>query len=271
MKIHQFIFDGIGTSGTTSKVIDFAAYTIENNLRAVGADVTTEWAEWPASMFGAVGGNESWASSSLIAEKWLGDRMDQIGPDDKVILLAFSGGNKPVHDWLDRNKDRLDQIAAVGFASDPFRPQDKQQSGMPALQGWGICGQKPGPIPHKSFWVGVPGDDITAAAPDLILRTPADVSKGFPADVIGGLVKAVSSGNLQLAYQIGLARKNPLAYLFAMPRRINEARDAIVRYGSGYHTTHYRDPWAGGDSPMVRFGNTIAYKVKRDNGLLNPS
>lgn len=269
MKIHQLVFDGVGTSGRTSNVLDFAATTITQNLKKAGAEVVTEWAVWPASILGTIGGRESWQASSIIAKAWLDDKLKTIPPQDRIILLAYSGGNKPVHEWLNENPDKLHRVAAVGFASDPFRPYGKQQHGMGKLDGYGICGQDAGPIPDVSFWVGVPGDDITDSPRDALLRTPADFSKGFPADVFESLIPVIGKGDFQLAWQMDIIRRDPIGYLRGLGHRIPYARNAIIRYGSGYHTTHYRDPYAGGDSPMVRFGNTIAYKVKKDHGLLD--
>lgn len=269
MKFHQLVFDGIGTSGKTSRVLDFAATTITDNLQKAGAEVVTEWAVWPASMLGAIGGKESWEASSIIAKAWLDEKIKHIPPKDRIILLAYSGGNKPVHEWLNDNPAMLDRISAVGFASDPFRPYGKQQHGMEKLHGYGICGQDEGPIPDRTFWVAVPGDDIPDSPRDAILRTAADFSKGFPADILAGAVPKLTSGNFQLAWQLGIIQRDPIGYFLGLGGRLDYARQAIIRYGSGYHTTHYRDPYAGGESPMVRFGNTIAYKVKKDHGLLN--
>lgn len=271
MKFHQLIFDGIGTSGKTSRILDYAATTITQNLQRAGAEVDTEWAVWPASMLGAVGGKgESWETSSIIAKAWLNEKLKHIPPQDKIILLAYSGGNKPVHDWLNENPDKLDRICAVGFASDPFRPEGKQQTGMEKLPGlYGICGEDFTPIPDRAFWVAVPGDDITASPRDAILRTAADFSKGFPADILSGAIPKLSKGNFQLAWQLGIIQRDPIGYLMGLGGRLDYARQAIIRYGSGFHNTHYRNPYAGGESPMLRFGNTIAYKVKKDHGLLN--
>lgn len=268
MRFHQLVFDGIGTSGKTSNVLDFAATTIAKNLREAGVEVITEWAVWPASMFGAIGGRESWQASSIIAKAWLNDKLKAIPPQDKIILLAYSGGNKPVHEWLNENPDKLHRVAAVGFASDPFRPYGKQQHGMEKLHGYGICGQDEGPIPDVSFWVAVPGDDITDSPRDAILRTAADFSGGFPAEILEQAIPKLTKGNFQLAWQLGIIQRDPIGYLRGLGGRLDYARQSIIRYGSGFHTTHYREPYAGGDSPMVRFGNTIAYKVKKDHGLL---
>lgn len=270
MKFHQLVFDGIGTAGTTSNVLNYAASAATTSLQKAGAEVVTEWAVWPASMFGAIGGRESWQASSIIAKAWLDDKLKAIQPQDKIILLAYSGGNKPVHEWLNENPDKLHRISAVGFASDPFRPEGKQQHGMEELPGlYGLCGEDPSPIPDRAFWVAVRGDDITASPRDAILRTAADFSKGFPAEILEQAIPKLTSGNFQLAWQLKVIQHDLIGYLRGLGHRIPYARDAIIRYGSGYHTTHYRDPYAGGDSPMVRLGNTIAYKVKKDHGLLD--
>lgn len=269
MKVHQFVFDGIGTAKKTSKIVDHAAKQVERNLGQVGVEVITEWADWPASMLGTIGGKHSWEEASRIAEAWMDARIATIPEDEEVIILAYSGGNLPARNWIKNNPRQLHRIAAVGLASDPWRPEGAQQNGMEKLSGYGICGQEPAPIPGRTFWVGVVGDDITATPHDCLLRTPADNSRGFPAQVLENLVPNLQKGNFQLAWQMKIIQKDPIGYLIGLGGRLDYARQAIFRYGSGFHTDHYRDPYKQGLSPMARLGDTIAYKVKKDNGLFN--
>lgn len=215
---------------------------------------------WPASM-ASVGGPMSWTESSKIGVRDINRIMDE-NPDKKCILLAYSGGNRPVHEWLEQNPDKLKRIAAVGFMSDPWRPRTRQQYGLPATRGWGICGEKLGPIPTHSFWTSAPGDAISDALPDAIIRTAADVSDVMPGQFLMDLNQHVKKGDLQLAWKIGEFRKNPLGWFMGLGPRIDQARIDIEGYLGGNHTTAYVASHGGGLSLAHRLADTIDWHIK---------
>lgn len=215
---------------------------------------------WPASM-ATVGGNHSWTEASKIGVDGINAIIDD-EPEREYILLGYSGGCRVIHDWLEKNPHRLNKIAAVGLMSDPFRPKGKQQYGMSPTDGWGICGQRPGPIPHSTFWVSAPGDAITDAAPDSILRTPADVSDVMPGQFLGDLRHHIEKGDLQLAWQIGIFRHNPLGWFMGLGPRLHQARIDINGYlRGGRHTTAYVTPYDKGPSPADRLANSINWYI----------
>lgn len=212
--------------------------------------------KWPASMV-TIGGRHSWTEASIIGVEGINTIIDQ-DPEREYILLGYSGGCRVIHDWLDQNPQRLSKIAAVGLMSDPFRPKDKQQYGMSPTDGWGICGQRPGPIPRSTFWVATPGDAITDAAPDSILRTAADVSDVMPGQFLADLRHHLHRGDLQLAWQIGVFRRNPLGWFMALGPRLHQARRDIEGYlRGGRHTTAYATSYDKGPTPAHRLANTI--------------
>lgn len=265
MANYIFVFDGIGVKeGQTSDVIDQAARRLKASLAEHGQDFNVEWVDWPASMAGI--GKYTWSQSTEIAIKNFRRRLANLEAADKFVILAFSGGNRPVHEWLERTAESaprdLDRVLAVGFASDPYRPYGKQQSGMPMPSGYGVCGQKEGPIPDRSFWVANPWDVITDADDDSMLRTPADLSDEFPGDLLRGLKRIARTGDFQLARNLKLFHENPLRWFTGLGARLDRARDGIIGYATGEHTTAYTRSFDGGDSPMVRFGNTISWKVR---------
>lgn len=212
--------------------------------------------KWPASMV-TIGGRHSWAEASVIGVEGINDIIDQ-DPEREYILLGYSGGCRVIHDWLDQNPQRLSKIAAVGLMSDPFRPKLKQQHGMSPTDGWGICGQRSGPIADRTFWVSTPGDAITDAAPDSILRTAADVSDVMPGQFLADLRHHLHRGDLQLAWQIGVFRRNPLGWFMALGPRLHQARRDIEGYlRGGRHTTAYATSYDKGPAPAHRLANTI--------------
>lgn len=250
--------DGIGTGGIPPEDERSILRTAALHLAAKqGCEAIR--VEWPASI-GPIGGNLSWTDAAKIGMAGI-DEILAANPGP-VVLLAYSGGCKLVHDWLEANPDRLEQVAAVGFMSDPYRPRGKHQHGTPVPPGRGILRARQGPIPGRTFWSAVVGDVVTDCPEDSPLRTPADLSKNTPGGVLDDLARHLHLGNWQLANYMQMWRRDPLGYLFALPRRINEARRGIEGYLGSAHTLAYTRPWGTLDddrSYAVRLADTINY------------
>ena len=142
--------------------------------------------EWPASLAG-IGGPLSWVEASRRGVAEL-DRIVAENPGEDLILLGYSGGNRGVHDWLDSRPHLLNRVAAVGLLSDPFRPRGRGQFGAPGVGGFGICGERLGPIPDRTFWCAFQGDVITDCPEDSPLRTVADLSDRIPGGFLDDLL-----------------------------------------------------------------------------------
>lgn len=235
--------DGIGTAGSSSGVVDITAHRL---AALTGAAV--EWVSWPAAMAG-VGGRSTWTAG---ARRGLADLRRRVGAGgtadwgDELVLLAYSGGNRIVHDFLDAHPEQLGRVRAVGLMSDPFRPRDRFQAGLPEPGGWGLCGERLGPIPERTRWCAVPGDVITAAEPDAILRTVADVSANVPGGLRRDVAEILFGGRFQLVWQVDSARRDPLGWLAGLGGRLARARLDVERYFTGWHTTNYTRRATGG-------------------------
>lgn len=263
-------FDGIGTSKIPDSADDGrsilrpVAQAVADSL---GGEVLR--AEWSASMAGL--GPDDWRTSSEQAIASL-ERILAEHPSRDVVLLAYSGGNLPLHDWLDRNagKPVLDRVKAVGFMSDPFRPRDKYQFDTPRPGGYGVCGQRHTPIDDRAFWSTVAGDVISDAPHDTPLRTLADISDAMPGRFLYDLSGHLGRGDLQLAWQLGVLRRNPLAWLRGLGPRLDRARREVEGYLGGQHTTMYHRPLVtrrqddteDRRTPAQRLAGTVAWAVK---------
>jgi len=245
--------DGIGSSDVTdSQSIIYAIVErlIELNPSWMGSRVI-----WPASM-AAVGGTKSWTKSSAIGVAYINEIVDEI-PDEDLILLGYSGGNRVIHEWLESHSSKLDRVSAVGLMSDPWRPQGRNLSVLPRSENWGICGQNPGPISDRTFWVSVIGDVISDAKPDALLRTAADASDVMPGQFIGDLANHIRIGNLQLMWELKLFFRKPLVHLSTLEARLNQVRTDVDGYFNGKHTTAYINPYDGGSSLAYRLADAI--------------
>lgn len=268
MTDYIFVLDGIGAfDGKTSNVIDKAAWRLQESLAEHNRPFEVEWINWPASINPI--GELTWSASTEVGVTNFEERVRQLEPQDRFIILAFSGGNRPAHVWLERVAEwepaMLERVLAVGLASDPYRPRGKQQAGMPMPGGWGLSGEWETPIMDRTFWLAIPRDAITDARHDALLRTAADVIDYFPGDLLSGLAKLVEEqnpNNWQLAWQLKAFHENPLRWFMGMNNRLGQARDDIVGYATGVHTRAYIEPFEGGPSAMERLAATISWKVR---------
>lgn len=265
--------DGIGTAKIPDS--DDAGRSI---LRPVAQAVAAAFGGhvarviWPAAMLGFVGGSSSWTAASEVAIKHIDDIVHASG-DRPLVLLAYSGGNLPVHEWLDRNADMsvIKRVKAVGFLSDPFRPHDKWQKDTPQPAGYGICGPRYTPLDDRAFWATVPRDVISDASPDALLRTLADISDALPGTFLYDLGRHLDRGDLQLAWQIGVFRRNPLAWFAALGGRLHRARLDVEGYLGGTHTAQYHRPQVtrrpddteDRRTPAQRLSDTLIWAVRK--------
>ena len=258
-----YVLDGAGTHGRhDNSVIAGGVDRLEGTLtRKHDPDTTAEWVPWQAALMGVGGNRESWDNNSREGVRLLVERMQS--HDEDVILIAYSAGNKPAHDFLNDHPEFHDRVAAVGFVSDPWRPRDRWQHGLGDPGGWGVCGEDWTPIPARCFWTAVPGDVIPCAQPDSLLRYAADISGGDPDRIVHDMIEAATRGRFQLARFLGL----PLhEWLVGLGRRLHEARMAVEGYlWLGHHTKHYVGPvnTGGGDlrSLLDRLMDSIAWGV----------
>lgn len=254
--------DGIGSSVPGFTDGQSILYKVAERLLELDPSSHATRVQWPASM-ATVGGKYSWKDASGIGYADV-NRILFENPDEKVILLGYSGGCRVVHEWMEYNPDKLDRIAAVGLLSDPYRPRDRKQAELLETSGWGICGEKLGPIPDRTFWTAVQADVITDATDDSILRTAADASGVMPGQFLGELRNHIKDGDLQLAWQLGVFQTNPLKWLLNFGIRLHEARIDIQGYLNGRHTDDYIKPYAGGASLATRLANSINWHVNHN-------
>lgn len=264
MKI--YVLDGAGSAGRTSGVIDKTVDRLKEKLEISEA----KWIDYPAAMLKVVGGKYTWEESSREGVRLL---LDEMGThDEEVILLAYSAGNKPLHDFLEMFPELHKRILAVGFMSDPWRPADKFQAGTRRPIGYGVKGQRLGPIPDRTFWTSVYNDAISAAFPDALIRYVADSINGSIDEIITEAIELGKLGTFQLSWQLGVVKREPFTWFFGLGGRIAQFGVDVLGYLSGDHTRAYTDPYKTDDgkteSLAVRFGDTIAWKVKKAKGLV---
>ena len=239
------IADGIDTSSEHSTVSLQAAQTLAPPL-----SVEAQWVQWPAAMAG-VGGSGSWVENPALGLSALTEMVD--GNHHDIVLIGYSGGNRIAHEFLDTRPDLHARVRAVGLISDPFRPRDKWLPGTANPQGWGVCGERYGPLPERTVWCAAAGDVITCAEPDSLLRTVADLSASVSdhrwSGVLSALRRNLDDGSFQLAKG---ATDDPVAWAKELRRRVATARADIDRYFGGWHTDHYTDPYQQGPSLVQR-------------------
>lgn len=256
--------DGIGTAGilpddTRSIIGHVAGRLAQKTARHQVVPV-----HWPAAMAG-IGGRTSWSVSAHIGVLSL-DRIADEHADQELVLLGYSGGNRVIHDWLDTRPGMLERVVAVGLMSDPYRPAGRWQSGLVDPGGSGICGERLGPIPDRTFWTSAPGDVISSCPQDSPLRTAADVADQLPGAMLADLSGHLRRGDWQLANAMQLWRRDPLAYLRGLGPRLDRARRDIEGYLLGLHTTAYtrahRTPDGRGESLAHRLADSIAWSLR---------
>lgn len=253
--------DGIGSA----RLGDDSGSLINHVTRPLAAKTGARTARitWPASM-ATIGGPLSWTVAAHHGVLEL-DRIARENPEP-LILIGYSGGNRVIHDWLDQRPHEHHRVAAVGLLSDPYRPHGSEQNGTPPTSGWGVCGQRRGPIADRTFWTTHPQDVISNAAPDSLLRTVADLSDKIPGGLLSDLSGHHQRGDWQLLWQLGVFRTNPLSWFGSFGSRLTQARRDIDGYlVRGFHTAGYTDPFPTRDgkteSLAHRLAASLAWKV----------
>lgn len=249
--------DGIGTARLDD---DDGRSILQHVVRPLAAKTGARPVriDWPASLAG-MGGNLSWAVASHHGVLAL-DRIVADHPGEQIILLGYSGGCRVVHDWIDTRPKARHQVAAVGLMSDPYRPAGRWQHGLPDPGGSGICGERLGPLPGRTFWTSAPGDAISSCPTDSPLRTAADLSDRIPGGLLTDLSGHLRLGDWQLATHMGMWRRDPLGYLRGLGPRLHQARLDVEGYLTGKHTLAYTRPHAG-PSLAHRLADSIAWAV----------
>lgn len=254
MKI--LVLDGIGSWNRTSGIIDHAVDRLKEKL---GCDA--KWVNWKAAMAG-VGGAGSWEQNSRDGVALLVSEFADT--TDDFVLLAYSGGNRVVHEFLHECPHFRDRVKAVGLMSDPWRPRDRWQAGTAKPIGYGIMGEDYGPIPHKTLWTAVHDDVITAAWPDALMRLAADLSGGDPDEMVTTAINLAQKGTWQLSWQLGIIQRNPFGWFIGLPGRVGQLGSDAAGYLSGRHTSAYTQPYRTGDderSLAVRLADSLAWMV----------
>ena len=250
------VFDGAGTAGKTSRVVD---PVVERLRWKLGCSV--QWVPWSAALMG-VGGNTPWPQASAEAVRWAVDYMWR--HDGDYILVGFSAGCRPARELLERHPGMEPRVLALAQLADPWQPANRQQHGITDRSGgWGIMGQSYGPIPARTYWCGSPGDPICRAAPDSLLRYLTASTDAVPGGLIAAFLNKAVRGRLQLIPFLGL----PIwEWAWGLGPRIDRSiREAKSYLGSG-HTSAYTTYFPTNDGKTTslahRLADTVAYKVR---------
>lgn len=255
--------DGIGTAGIAPDDLRSILGHVSARLGQKTRQHRVVPVAWPAAMAG-FGGRSSWSVSAHIGVLAL-DRIAAEFPDEELVLLGYSGGNRVIHDWLDTRPAEHHRVQAVGLMSDPYRPLGREQHGTARMPGWGICGQRRG-LPGRTYWSASAADVITCCPPDSPLRTFADLSDQIPGALLADLAGHLRRGDWQLATHMGLWRRDPLGYLRNLGPRMDAARRGVEGYLRGEHTLAYTRPYDSGDgdrrSLAHRLADSIAWSIR---------
>lgn len=254
-------FDGVGTDGRGDGSV--LAPCVDRLAAKIGADA--KWFPWGQSQMLGMGGGGTWADNSRAGVAALVEWMDA-HPDQHIVLMSFSGGSKPAHDFLLKHPRLHARVLAAGFLSDPWRPHDRWQYGLPnPAPRYGVMGERYTPIPDRAFWTAVPTDPIPAAWPDALIRWVGDTSDGRMDQIITKAIEKGRLGSFQLAWQLGIIQRNPLGWILGFGGRVGQLAADVRAYISGGHTRAYLEPVHTPDgktgSYADRLADSIAWKI----------
>ena len=250
MTLTVLVFDGAGTHGRTSNVVD----KVVDRLKAkTGA--TAVWVPWAASLMG-VGGNTPWPAASTAAIEWAADYMTN--HSGRFILIGYSAGCRPARELLERRPELEGRVAAIAQLADPWQPADRQQHGILDGPGFGVVGQAHGPVPGRTFWCGAVGDPICRAAPDSLLRYITASTDAVPGYLFGTFIAKAQQGRLQLVPFLGLPFHQ--WFLGLGPRIQRSIAEAQSYLGAG-HTRVYTDLYPTRDGKTTSLAHRLADSV----------
>ena len=255
MTLTILVFDGAGTAGRTSNVVDAV---VERLKWKTGA--TAVWVPWPASLMG-VGGTTPWPVATSEAIRWAVDYMWRHA--GQYVLVGFSAGCRPARELLERHPSLAERVAAIAQLADPWQPADRQQNGVADIGGWGIMGQAYGPIPGRTLWCGNVTDPICRAAPDSLLRYLTASTDAVPGGLFAAFLNKALRGRLQLIPLLGLPIHE---WWWGLGERIDRSiREARAYLSEGEHTTSYvkLHPTPDGDTRSLahRLADSTAWLV----------
>ena len=250
MSLTILVFDGAGTAGRTSKVVDAVVERLKTKTGA-----TAVWVPWPASLMGA-GGKTPWPDATAEAIRWAVDYMWR--HEGNYILVGFSAGCRPAREFLERHPGLKPRVSAIAQLADPWQPANRQQHGVPDGPGHGIMGQSLGPAPDRTYWAGHPFDPICRAAPDSLLRYVTASVDAVPGGLFAAFLDKAHRGRLQLIPFLGLP---PWDWFIGLGPRIDRSiREAQAYLGSG-HTSAYTAPYETPDGKTTSLAHRLADSV----------
>lgn len=256
------VFDGVGTDGRVDGSV--LAPCVDRLAAKIGAD--TRWFPWGGSTMLNMGGGGTWADNSRAGVADLAAWMDA-NPHQHIVLMSFSGGSKPAHDFLLKHPRFHNRVLAAGFLSDPWRPRDRWQHGLASpTPRYGVMGERYTPIPDRALWTTVDTDPISSAYPDALLRYLADTSDGNMDQIITKAIEHGRLGTFQLFWQLGIIQRDPLRWFLGMGGRIGQlAADVRAYMFDGAHTKAYHVPVRTPDGKLGsrsdRLADSLAWLV----------
>lgn len=245
-----FVADSDGGYRRPSRVL---GGFVEDLAARVGAEGVVR-VQWPAP--GEVGRRRphTWVSAAAAGVADL-SRLVRLHPSDGIVLIGACSGCRVIYDWMDENPDSLDRVAAVGMIGDPFRPR-RWLGDSPDPGGQGVSGKRLGAVSDHTFWASVPGDPLSGVERDSLLRTAVRGSDLAPDQVYDELLEELPEGRARLAARLGVVQ-HPAQWSTSLPRRIDEARRALLRYESREYAALYEAGDAG-PSPLENLVTVIA-------------
>lgn len=248
MALTILVFDGAGTAGRTSHVVDAVVERLQKKTGAAAV-----WVAWPASLMG-VGGTTPWPTATEDAIRWAHDYMWR--HEGNYILVGFSAGCRPAREFLERHPGLKGRVIALSLLADPWQPTTRQQHGIEDVPGFGVMGQAYGPIPDRTLFCGHPDDPICRAAPDSLLRYLAASTDAVPGGLFAAFIDKAARGRLQLIPFLGLP---PWEWLWGLGPRIDRSvREARAYLSEGKHTTAYVKPYPTPDGKTDSLAHRLA-------------
>lgn len=245
------IADGDGGYRHSVTVVDEFAATLAARL---GARPPVR-VQWPAPDGTRLRRPRSWDAASAAGVADLA-RIVQLHPSDEIILLGSCCGCRVVHGWLEAYPDQVDRVVGVGLMADPCRPYGRSLPGSGDPSGRGVAGKRVGPIPERTFWVSVAGDPLSDVGKDSLLRTTVRDSPLTPDQVYRGLLDDLPASRTKMAARLHVFQ-HPTEWASVFGRRLDEARDQLVRYGDGGYISQYTAQGPDGRSPLDVLGDRL--------------